>query len=342
LLADGDSSSFRAGIVRNAGGATGLIRIRNFNPSQYPRECERAWDAATPAQRADAEGFAERVQDRWLASLAATIDRIKAERPDRLIVDVGTNSGGNESGDWSARLFTARPLRSAPVLMSAGPQALTYLDQEIALLRTALARRTDPRSQRAGRAALATLTVRRSSAESAPPCEMSWVWRERRAWRGPSCNRLVDVGFISGIVEYQAPGSVPDPRIARRIYWPAAADPLRARWTGPLYVLTNGATYSAAEMFAAALQNNRAARTVGTRSGGDGCGFMVEGVPVTLPLSRLRVQMPDCVRLRADGRNEVAGIAPDIPVPARAGESPRARAARLLDAVAADPSGSGS
>jgi C-terminal processing protease CtpA/Prc len=111
---------------------------------------------------------------------------------------------------------------------------------------------------------------------------------------------------------------------------------MRGRWRGPLYVLTNGSTYSAAEMFAATLQNNGAARVVGTRSGGDGCGFMIEGTAVTLPGSRLRVRMPNCVRLRSDGSNEVAGIAPDLPVQAREGESARARTERLIAEIATD------
>jgi hypothetical protein len=51
--------------------------------------------------------------------------------------------------------------------------------------------------------------------------------------------------------------------------------------------------------------------------------------------------MPNCVRLRADGSSEVAGIAPDLPIAAIDGESPRARAARMLYAVVGDAKSSG-
>jgi len=46
--------------------------------------------------------------------------------------------------------------------------------------------------------------------------------------------------------------------------------------------------------------------------------------------------MPNCVRLRADGGDEVAGVTPDIPVPNLEGESPRARALKILKLVSAD------
>jgi hypothetical protein len=50
--------------------------------------------------------------------------------------------------------------------------------------------------------------------------------------------------------------------------------------------------------------------------------------------------MPNCVRLRADGSSEVAGIAPDLPIAALEGESARARAARLLSSIVADANSS--
>jgi len=92
-------------------------------------------------------------------------------------------------------------------------------------------------------------------------------------------------------------------------------------------------TASSAEMFGAVMQDNRIAKTVGTASEGDGCGFMQEAEPVELPHSHLRLRVPNCVRLRADGRNEVAGIQPDLPVLPTQAEDGRARAARLLQAI---------
>ena len=89
-------------------------------------------------------------------------------------------------------------------------------------------------------------------------------------------------------------------------------------------------------MFVAVMRNNRIARTVGATTGGSGCGFMIDAKPVVLPHSGLRFRVPNCVRLRADGSNEVAGIAPDLPVLPMEGENKRAWAARILRTVESD------
>ena len=89
-------------------------------------------------------------------------------------------------------------------------------------------------------------------------------------------------------------------------------------------------------MFAAVMQDNRIAKLVGDRTDGDGCGFMTEGAPIVLRYSRLRFRTPNCLRLRADGANEEAGISPDLPVLPTEGESDRARGERALQVIAAD------
>jgi hypothetical protein len=343
LIEDGEKTSFRSGLLRAGGRTVGLIRIRNFGPAQYPRECETAWRTAPAAVRADDEAFSDRVQLQWLASLAAAIGRVRADKPDAMLVDVGSNSGGSDIGEWSPRLFTSKPLRGARLLMTAGPLAAEYLDGEIAALETALRGKSDAASLRAGNEALATLRGRRAAAGAR--CVPSWAWTERRAWNPSGCARLADVGFASGILALRSRDGV-DETVARRIYWPAVTDRLRGSWTGPLFVLVNGTTYSAAEMFAALLQNNRAATILGSRSGGDGCGFMIEAKPLLLPALGMRIRMPNCVRLRADGSDEVAGIEPDLKVAPREGESPRARAGRaaavLVSALSsADPNAAG-
>jgi C-terminal processing protease CtpA/Prc len=170
---------------------------------------------------------------------------------------------------------------------------------------------------------------------------MSWVWEEQRPFAPAGCSRLIDVGFASGAIAEMAPSSYHDRRAAQKIYWPAAVDPWRGSWTGRVYVLANATSYSAAEMFAAVMKDNAIAKIVGVRTGGDGCGFMEDTPPVVLPHSRLRFRMPNCVRLRADGSSEVAGIAPDLPIAAIDGESPRARAARLLATIVGDAKSSG-
>jgi C-terminal processing protease CtpA/Prc len=94
-------------------------------------------------------------------------------------------------------------------------------------------------------------------------------------------------------------------------------------------VLVDQETWSAAEEFAALLQDNKAAVVIGSRTGGAGCGHTNGGTPTTLTNSGAVLELPDCVRVRADGSNEVRGIIPDVPVALRADDG-RALRAKLV------------
>ena len=101
-------------------------------------------------------------------------------------------------------------------------------------------------------------------------------------------------------------------------------------------MLTDAGTGSAAEMFAALIRDRGIAKTVGARTHGLGCGFMVADEAIVLPHSRLAFRIPNCVRLRGDKTDEVAGIAPDIEIVPLPDESTQARAARVLETLATD------
>jgi C-terminal processing protease CtpA/Prc len=97
-------------------------------------------------------------------------------------------------------------------------------------------------------------------------------------------------------------------------------------------VLTDQDTASAAEQFAAILQDNRAALVLGARTAGAGCGHTWGGTPTRLTNSGATLRLPDCARFRADGSNEVRGILPDAAIPWRANDG-RALRARMLQAA---------
>jgi len=94
-------------------------------------------------------------------------------------------------------------------------------------------------------------------------------------------------------------------------------------WRGPLIVLVDGGTASAAEQFVAVLQDNQAAVILGAPTLGAGCGHTNGGTPTTLRHSGGVLEMPDCARFRADGSNEVMGIQPDILIGLRRVDGPR-------------------
>ena len=102
-------------------------------------------------------------------------------------------------------------------------------------------------------------------------------------------------------------------------------------WRGPLIVLVNGGTGSAAEEFAAVLQDNGAAVIMGATTAGAGCGHTNGGTPTTLKNSGAVFEVPDCVRFRKDGSNEVMGIQPDVFVGLRWQDGPRRRGLRVAE-----------
>lgn len=86
-------------------------------------------------------------------------------------------------------------------------------------------------------------------------------------------------------------------------------------WSGPLLILADRGTGSAAEDFVAWLQQNRVAIVIGDRTAGAGCGYVNGGKPTRLSVVPVDVWMPNCARFLDDGRNEIDGIAPDIRIP---------------------------
>jgi C-terminal processing protease CtpA/Prc len=260
LFTDGIRTPFRSGVVAlsDSGPTIGIVRIPSFEENADIGLClamwskDEVWDSQGNLLRAR---LRQLVEGAWYAALADILKRFKNEGAIAVMVDVGHNSGGDDSGDIAGRLFTATELRSAPLWLSHDSSAATpYLQEQLAALRG----------------------------------------------------------------------------------WPLIARPLWGAWTGPMYVLTDDRTYSAAEMFVAVLKNNGAARTIGQRTGGDGCGFMGTPPPVELPHSRMRFRLPNCVRIRADGTDEVAGVNADIPATPIDGENARARAMRVLVRLIAD------
>ena len=337
LLADGITTPFRAGIL--TGGEppirVGIIRIAAFEENSDQGLCLKAW---TRDEVWDANGklirgaLQKQVERAWYNAIAELLRTFNAEEVAAVLVDVGNNSGGDDSGDIAARMFTTKPLRSAALWMTQDPTSSGYFDEQLEALRAA--EKLDPPNEIV-RKAIATFVAQKEQL-TRDACDLSWVWRTRREWSSNQCRRLVEAGSAGGPLAYLAPDAVANAEVGRLLHWPSTVSSLWGTWSGPLYVLTDGRTYSSAEMFAAVLQNNGAAKTVGSRTGGDGCGFMTNPGPVILPHSRLRFRVPNCVRMRADGTDEVAGVKPDIPILATEGERDRARALRVFEALRAD------
>jgi hypothetical protein len=335
LRSDGLSEAFRSGVIDVNGVKLGLVRIQRFRAQEFVPLCLQAWKAQQA--RSDAgvtAGDISRVIDAvWLENLAARLARFRAEKVSAVIVDLGGNGGGNDLGDWAVRTFTPRPVTSAQLLVVPGDAGLPYLQEELSSLRGALA--LDGGVNELSRTALSDALARfekRAEESAKAPCSMAWVWKERRAWGTSSCTRLLEADYFSGPLGFADAGTY-DPRVAKTLFWGTAAEPTRGAWDGPVFVLVNDGTGSSAEAFASLIRDRGVAKIVGVKTLGAGCGFMNDVDPIVLPNSKLTFGVPNCVRLRDDGTDDVAGVTPDLPVPMTPGESGRARAWKIVDAV---------
>lgn len=87
-----------------------------------------------------------------------------------------------------------------------------------------------------------------------------------------------------------------------------------AVWTGPLAVLADRRTASAAEEFITWLKDNRRATIAGERTFGAGCGYIDGGHAIALKAAALHIMVPNCSRYTGEGINEIEGIAPHVTI----------------------------
>ncbi|HSK72678.1 MAG TPA: S41 family peptidase [Pyrinomonadaceae bacterium] len=118
--------------------------------------------------------------------------------------------------------------------------------------------------------------------------------------------------MATGIFDYLPPKEIANLNSKYILFTPSEYDYEESVFNGKLIVLVDRSTASAAEHFASLMQLNKSAKVIGEQTLGAGCGYVNGGTKYFLPNSKLQLLMPDCVRYRADGKNEVAGVEPDV------------------------------
>lgn len=329
--------SFRSTVVTLANGRrVGVVRIPLLSPKAYRVECEVAWSAIAPSLAADCADCATRLAretaDRLLATLGNRARALRAAGAEVLVVDLGGNAGGSEWAERAARVLTDLPVRSARTSLIRGKHTASMLDGWITELDSARAAPgTTPRARLALDSARARVAALR--AEAAQSCDLSPIWTGASA----SCSNLLPATFYtSGLYDHLERGALGDSAVESLLFTPASAARHSGAWHGPVFILVDGGTASAAEEVAAAMRDSRAALVIGSRSGGAGCGYVGRPDSLVLAHSRVAVRMPNCVRLRADGSNEVLGVTPDIDAKWTDGDDASGRARKLGAALVAE------
>lgn len=326
-LATPESASFPAGVLETVGGKRlGIVRIALLMEGAFPEVCEQVHPAPAPCDGKCEARIESEVGRRIGAALAAQLAALEKRGVHAIAVDLTANGGGSDWAEAAARIVTTPGLASPRMAFIRHPHWVEQFRMRLEDVERDLARADLPEGARPA-LEKARAAIRESARVAAEPCDRN------AAWEGRATCALVarePAWHSTGLPETKPRFDVSGLSADHVFYFPARYDPPEGAYRGRLAVLVDGDTASAAELFAATLQDNRRATIIGAPTFGSGCGYTGGGIAIRLANSRARLHLPDCVRLRADGTNEVEGIVPDVLVPWRAGLSRHQRAARAL------------
>jgi hypothetical protein len=330
-----DDRAFAAGTLVLDERRFGILRIPIFDQRRYRSTCIRAWEAYREhidgeCDEACIDDFAYlQVPNRLLAELTATVRALDDSGIETLVVDITHNGGGTDWVDPAARILSTRALPCPRLAFIRHPHWSDRLEGVAHEVEDDL-RGDHPPEDRAlleqARARLQHLVV-----AAREPCDLSSIWTDPAH---PSCTNLVEEEYYAcGVFAHLPPGSLAGAKTRGDLHKALRHAYEPGRYDGPLFVLIDDYTGSAAEHFAAMLSDGEAATLYGQRTAGSGCGYTNGGVPALLQHSELRVDMPDCQRRRLDGSNELAGITPDVLIDWLPEDDLETRRSKLLEAL---------
>ncbi len=326
----GDDDSFRTGVFTPDNGKKyGVIRIPLFSSNAYLKGCEAAWEAyrrnlsgACSSQCLDEFRYYA-AANHLSAKLAEQVGALERMRIDALVVDLGGNGGGDDWVDAVARILAGKPLRAPRMGFLRHQHWVQSHERRLKDVSEDLAR-TDLTRRQTEYLKTAKQRLRQALKEARASCDKSDVWSA-----GSGKGKCSMVGgaplYSTGVFDYLPSNELKGLRSKSVLFYPSRYEYQESVYKGRLFVLVDRGTASAAEYFAAMLRDNGAVTVVGEKTFGSGCGYTSGGLKLSLPNSGLRVLMPDCVRYRKDGSNEVEGVTPDLNV----WEKDDGRAARL-------------
>jgi hypothetical protein len=329
-----DSKYFPIGLLRMPDDRNvGVIRIALFSEYMFPDLCEQATSEMGLTRDSPCDDECDDRVERKAANLLTAaftrqIAALKRNKIQVLLVDITGNGGGTNWVEPAARTLTAKRLRSPRQGFIRHEHWTRQLRARLAVIEADARQASTPHRDVLLRAAA---TLRQAIQETQQPCAREGVWENRK----PSCSLMATTPALypQSVLPYAQPDSLPDRPSSRYIFYPSRYAYREGVYAGRLLVLVDQGTGSSAEYFTAMLRDNGAATILGEPTTGAGCGYTNRGVPTALKNSGGRVKIPDCVRLRADGSNEVAGITPDILIPWRPNDSRYQRVKRVFDTL---------
>jgi Peptidase family S41 len=324
---------FPSGVFPVANGKNvAVINIPIFMQQGYFGLCSKAWEEVRPNLTAPCDdkcvdGINRRVEEMLTKKLAEQIGHLNDHKPDHFIVDIGGNGGGNDWVKTVAGMLSPKPLRPIRSGFIRHPHWVPIMEGNLGPINADLARKDITEKQRTILFE-AKKRLERLVSEAKSACDMSFVWTTNEPRK--NCTRLnSEPMYSSGLFERLSP-EILNGLSSRKILYKdteLAGTPVLKQ--NPI-LLVDRRTASASEMLASLMQISGSATVIGEKTAGAGCGYVDGGTKYFLPNSKLRLWMPDCVRYRADGANEVEGIKPDVLL-WETNADPTTRSAKVLE-----------
>jgi hypothetical protein len=329
-----DSKYFPIGFLSIPNGKNvGVIRIHLFSEYLYPDLCEKATSEMgltreSPCDDECDDRVERKAADLLTAAFVRQITILKRSRIQALLVDITGNGGGTNWVEPAARTLTAQSLRSPRQRFIRREHWTRQFRTRLAVIEADIAQASTLHRDLLLQAAD---TLHKAIAETQQSCVRDAVWENQK----PTCSLVATAPSLypQSVLPYAKPSSLPDRPSSRYLFYPSRYTYREGLYAGQLLVLVDQGTASSAEYFTAMLRDNDAATILGEPTSGAGCGYTNRGIPTVLKNSGGRVKIPDCVRIRADGSNEVAGITPDVLIPWRRNDSRYQRVKRVFDVL---------
>jgi hypothetical protein len=245
------------------------------------------------------EGAAYAIMSRDLANGIRALEKLGARI---LLIDITGNGGGSEWVGAAARVVSPLNLLSERRGFVRGEHWASNWESMAKDLRLSEGHASGPEGEQLERWAQ---QLDRAKAQAQTPCSSEAFWSGQR----PTCEWLGDGFYATGVLGEADATALRGKPWASFIFSPTKYDFEMAVWHGPILVLIDGNTGSAAEEFAAVLQDNKAAVVIGSPSAGAGCGHTNGGTPTTLTHSGGILELPDCAGfVRTDRMRSGASI----------------------------------
>ncbi|HEU4602833.1 MAG TPA: S41 family peptidase [Steroidobacteraceae bacterium] len=323
---------FPTGTLMSNGTKVGILKIPLFSAQGFPNLCEQALEALQiPRDSLCSQDCEDRITswtaNRMTENLASVLEALRQNDVHVLLIDIAENGGGTEWVEAAARMVTTKPVKSQRISGIHGEHWVRRFAHMEDQVRDAIAA-ASPADRDRLRDLLSEVSRRKHL--TAEPCNPEPLLRGEPL----SCSWLVDGFFDSGLIQSAESNECRKEAWCREVFTPVQFPYSEGLWNAPVVVLVDESTGSAAEQFAATLQDNHAALIVGSPTAGAGCGHTDGGTPTRLKNSGVILELPDCVRMRADGSNLANGVQPDVLVGLRGKDGPRRRAKILQDALA--------